>query len=90
MFSHEIRISGYVQGVGFRGYVRQTAAANGIKGEAWNAVDRTVRVIAQHEDEAVLKRFEEEMWDGPGRVDDLKIEPGPDRVYPDFVISERR
>jgi acylphosphatase len=90
MASKEIKITGYVQGVGFRGYVKQTAFANGIKGETWNARGGSVRVIAQHDDEAVLKRFEEEMWNGPGRVDEVRVEEGPSRVYPDFQVTETR
>lgn len=90
MVSHELRISGYVQGVGFRGYIKQTAFANGIKGEAWNTDAGIVRVIAQHEEEGTLKRFEEEMWNGPGRVDDVKVEEGPSRVYADFQVTETR
>ena len=88
--SSEITVRGYVQGVGFRAYVQQTARANGINGEVWNARDGSVQVIAQHEDEATLKRFEEELWNGPGRVDEVRTEPGPSKLYGDFQVSHSR
>lgn len=87
MYTHELTITGYVQNVGFRAYVSQTARAHGVKGETWNGEDRAVYVIAQHEDEAVLKRFEEEMWRGPGRVDDVRVEPVEKQDYDWFEIS---
>ena len=83
-------IRGYVQGVGFRYFVQQTAEANEVHGEVWNGRDQAVHVIAQHEDEAVLKRFEEEMWNGPGRVDDVLTEPCVTKTYYGFGVSATR
>jgi len=83
-------VKGYVQGVGFRHYVQSTAEATGVKGEVWNGLDRAVHVIAQHDDEAVLKRFEEEMWRGPGRVDKVLSEPCMVKAYYGFGVSSTR
>ena len=90
MHTLSLRIKGYVQGVGFRYFVQQTAEANGVQGEVWNGGDRAVHVIAQHEDEAVLKRFEEEMWNGPGRVDEVLREPYAAKEYSVFSVSLTR
>jgi acylphosphatase len=90
MHTHELAITGYVQNVGFRAYVSQTARANGVKGETWNGQDRSVHVIAQHEDEAVLTRFEEEMWRGPGRVDGVRVEATEKPAYDWFEVKGTR
>ena len=90
MPTQEIRVTGYVQGVGFRSYVFQTAVTNGVRGETWNGRDGAVHVIAQHDDEAVLKRFEEEMWTGPGRVDGVRVEGAIEGNYAGFEISAAR
>ena len=90
MHSICLTISGYVQGVGFRLYVGQSAKAMGVQGEVWNGRDRAVHVIAQHNDEAVLRRFEEEMWRGPGRVDEIRAEPCEPRLYEGFGVSASR
>ena len=85
-----LTIKGYVQGVGFRYYVGETAEAMDIHGEVWNGLDRAVHVVAQHSDEAVLKRFEEEMWRGPGRVDEVVTEPCETKRYHGFGVSATR
>jgi acylphosphatase len=90
MFSRELRITGYVQGVGFRNYVYVTALANNVKGEVWNGVDQAVYVLAQHEDEATLKRFIEEMWTGPGRVDQVQAVDATRADRADFQIGLTR
>lgn len=90
MHTHEIVVSGYVQGVGFRSYVEKTASANGIKGEVWNGRDGNVWVIAQSPDEAVLKRFEEELWNGPGRVDDVRSALAQKGAYDWFDVGPTR
>lgn len=90
MPSIEILVAGYVQGVGFRHYVYQTALATGVKGEVWNGADRAVHLIAQHEDEAVIERFREEMWRGPGRVDEVRCEPVEAKCYTEFEVSPTR
>lgn len=48
-----LRIYGYVQGVGFRYFVRQQAMAMGVSGFTRNLPDGSVEVILQGEEEAV-------------------------------------
>ena len=90
MHSHQVTVSGYVQGVGFRSYVLHTAHATGIVGEVWNGRLGDVEIVAQHSDESVLKRFEEEMWNGPGRVDGVRVAPIEVRGYQGFEVSASR
>lgn len=90
MFAHQISVSGYVQGVGFRSYVLQTARHAGIVGEAWNSRSGSVEIVAQHADENVLKLFQEEMWNGPGRVDDVRVSPIEVRGYAGFEVTISR
>lgn len=49
-------ISGFVQGVGFREYVRKQARKMGVNGWTRNLTDRRVEVLAQA-DEELLKKF---------------------------------
>ena len=90
MPAHHISVSGYVQGVGFRNYVLQTARHSGILGQVWNSRSGTVEIVAQHTDENALKLFEEEMWNGPGRVDDVKVSDTQAHSYASFEVSATR
>ena len=49
-------ISGFVQGVGFREYVKKQARKMGVNGWARNLIDRRVEIVAQA-DEELLKKF---------------------------------
>jgi acylphosphatase len=71
-------VSGRVQGVGFRFFVRDAADREGIRGWVRNHPDRTVEVLAEGDAEAIL-RFEMALRRGPrgARVDDVLVEPAP-------------
>lgn len=70
MTQYEINITGRVQGVGFRYFVRKRANEMGIKGWVKNTVDGGVLVVAQGI-EAELKTFIDFLYVGPtlSRVD---------------------
>ena len=57
-------VSGVVQGVGFRWYVRQVAGRYGVKGYVKNLFDGSVEILAEG-DETDLKAFYEEVRIGP-------------------------
>jgi acylphosphatase len=72
-------VSGRVQGVGFRWFVRETAIELGLAGWVRNRPDGTVEVAADG-DEAVVSRFRELLRKGPPHamvvsVDDVPSEP---------------
>ena len=74
MIQYEIKISGRVQGVGFRYFVVQKARETGINGWVKNTVDGGVLVVAQGP-EADLKTFTDYLRIGPtlSRVDRITI-----------------
>lgn len=71
-------VSGRVQGVGFRFFVRDAALREGLTGWVRNQPDRTVELVAQGDAEA-LQRFEMALRGGPSgaRIDDVSVESEP-------------
>jgi acylphosphatase len=82
-------IGGRVQGVGFRWFVQEAAAAEGAAGWVRNLPDGRVEALVQAEADA-LERVERRIRRGPAsaRVDDVEAyeEPASDRLYA-FVIQ---
>jgi acylphosphatase len=72
------RITGRVQGVGFRWWTRDTADALGVAGSVWNRRDGSVEVCAAGGN-AALNALERALGEGPvgARVDSVT------RVAPD-------
>ena len=68
-------ISGRVQGVGFRYYVQDHAAVEGVHGYVRNLSDGRVEALLEGDDESVL-RVERALRRGPAgaRVDDVVVE----------------
>lgn len=64
MFQYEIKISGRVQGVGFRYYTQKQANIFELKGWVKNTVDGGVLVMVQGE-KAVIDTFIDYLWIGP-------------------------
>jgi acylphosphatase len=71
-------VSGRVQGVGFRFFVRDAAVREGIGGWVRNRDDGRVEIEAEGDAEALL-RFERAVRRGPAaaRVDDVLVDPMP-------------
>lgn len=82
------RITGRVQGVGFRWWTRKTAAALDLRGTVRNAADGSVEIEAEGPPDA-LERFEEKLREGPShaRVRSLEYdEPGGSSLPAGFEI----
>jgi acylphosphatase len=81
-------VSGRVQGVGFRFFVQEAAAREGLTGWVRNRPDRTVEIEAHGDAEAVL-RFEMAVRRGPigARIDDVLVEPAPPAAHYGFSID---
>lgn len=77
------RITGLVQGVGFRWWTRKTAGAMDLRGTVRNAPDGSVEVRVEGTPEA-LDRFEAALRDGPSsaRVDALRREEPDQKPLP--------
>jgi acylphosphatase len=73
--AHAFRVSGRVQGVGFRVFVLDAAEAEGLGGWVRNSPDGDVDGLVEGEREAVI-RFERRIARGPARsrVDRLTTE----------------
>ena len=76
-------LTGRVQGVGFRYFVREAAASENLRGWVANRGDGGVEVVAEGDLEALL-RFERHLRRGPAgaRIDDV--------VVHDEAASDRR
>lgn len=77
------RVTGRVQGVGFRWFVRQSALRLDLRGSARNAPEGHVEVVAEG-DEAGLDELERVLRQGPptARVDDVALCPAPEGPLP--------
>jgi len=64
--ARRFRVSGRVQGVGFRYFAQDAARREGLHGYATNQDDGTVEVLAEGDAEA-LDRFEMALRRGPSR-----------------------
>ncbi|WP_346854793.1 acylphosphatase [uncultured Draconibacterium sp.] len=64
MVQYEIKVTGRVQGVGFRYYTQKQAKLFELKGWVKNTVDNGVLVMVQGE-ETVIKTFIDYLWIGP-------------------------
>lgn len=76
----EAMVSGRVQGVGFRWFVRAEAERLGLGGWVANESDGTVRVVAEGESGAI-DELVDRLKEGPrgARVADVRVERGPAR-----------
>lgn len=70
----EIKISGFVQGVGFRAGAAAMASELGIFGFVKNELDGSVKIVAEGEEER-LKRFINWCWQGPryAKIDNVEV-----------------
>lgn len=73
MVTRQIRVSGRVQGVGFRYALRREAQRNGVRGWVRNRLDGSVEALVQGEASAVARVVEWARRGPPAaRVDELR------------------
>ena len=80
-------VSGRVQGVGFRYFLRSSAQMHGLRGYAINLADGRVEFLLQGEP-ADIDRVIKQIRCGPrhARVDEVTLEPcSESEAYTDFV-----
>lgn len=81
-----IKISGIVQGVGFRPFIYRTAQRLGIKGYVKNLGDAGVEILAEGNIDALIKEIKESK-PANARIDDISIEwIGSEKKHSDFEI----
>ena len=75
IISRRFFVSGRVQGVGFRYYIQDHAAAEGVHGYVRNLPDGRVEAVIEGDEESVL-RVERALRRGPAgaRIDDVVVE----------------
>ncbi len=87
-FRATIRVSGVVQGVGYRAFVERAASALGLRGYCMNLSDGRVEVVVEGDREQI-ERLVKQLWEGPrmARVSDVRVEWGRAGLdFSDFVI----
>lgn len=67
-----IRVTGFVQGVGFRWFASRMARSMGLRGWVRNLHGGGVEIFAAGET-AKLNEFIRDLYGGPGEVADIKI-----------------
>lgn len=87
IFEMHARLSGRVQGVGFRFTAQDYAQNLGLKGTVRNLPDGSVEIIAQGTKTA-LEDLIAQLKSGPGRVDQADIKfSEPSHHFEDFKIT---
>jgi acylphosphatase len=81
------RVTGRVQGVGFRNFVALIADSFGIVGEVWNTRDGAVEGRAQGDR---LEKFVSMLEGGPGVVDEVVSSETVVGDYSNFRITTTR
>lgn len=75
------RVTGRVQGVGYRWWARAQATRLGLAGAVWNADDGSVEVHARGSD-AVLAELEQLLTEGPPHARVARVERIPVSLSP--------
>lgn len=88
MIQYEIKVSGKVQGVGFRYYTQKQARILNLKGWVKNTLDKGVLVMVQGE-KAAIETLADFLWIGPplSQVKSVfKVEMQIIEEYSDFEV----
>ena len=80
-------VSGRVQGIGFRDWVRRTARTHGVRGWVRNREDGRVEAIATAET-VILERFEAVLRGGSAlsRIETVESSDLEETLFPDFEV----
>jgi len=89
MPAYKYRVSGVVQGVGYRSFVAKVARQYGIKGFVRNMPNGDVEVVAQAASADILEEFEKELQrysSGGAYVESVEKETIDEADFADFSI----
>jgi acylphosphatase len=90
MKSLKLTVKGRVQKVGYRSLVDEIAFALGVSGYVKNLENKTVEIVAEHEDEKILEQFTQliKINEFPIRVNEIITEKITPKKYSDFEVFE--
>jgi len=90
MKSVKLIAKGRVQKVGYRSLVDEIAFALGVRGYVKNLENKTVEIVAEHEDEKILDQFAQliKINEFPIRVNEVITEKITPKKYSDFEVIE--
>jgi acylphosphatase len=81
-------VSGHVQGVGYRWFVRRLASSSGLAGSVTNLADGRVEVVLEGADDAVAAAVAElDGPDAPGSVARVDFRSEPERGSTGFTVA---
>ena len=88
MIARRVRVSGRVQGVGFRFFAERVARDAGVRGWVRNLPDGTVESVVEG-DESAVARYLDRLREGPrsGRVTDVRVEEAVWSGFESFDIT---
>ena len=89
LVARRFRVTGRVQGVGFRYFAQEAAGVEGLSGSVRNQPDGSVEVVVEGESESVW-RFEAKLRRGPpgARIDGVEVnDEVPSGRAGAFVVS---
>jgi acylphosphatase len=88
VIARRVRVSGRVQGVGFRFFAERAAREAGVKGWVRNLPDGSVESVVEG-DEAAVERYMARLRQGPlsSRVAEVRIEEHPAAGFDSFEIT---
>jgi acylphosphatase len=89
VIARRLVVSGLVQGVNFRGWVRDRAASRGVAGWAANRADGSVEVFLQGDDDAVAA-VERAVGEGPSHARVERVQAADADPRGDLDGFERR
>ena len=80
-------VSGRVQGIGFRDWVRRTARTHGVRGWVRNREDGRVEAVATAES-SILARFESVLREGSAvsRIESVETSDLEEMLFADFEV----
>jgi acylphosphatase len=80
-------VSGRVQGIGFRDWVRRTARRHGVRGWVRNREDGRVEAVATADAETI-ERFEEALRSGSAlsRIESVETSEVEETLFADFEV----
>jgi acylphosphatase len=90
VYTYDVHVRGYVQGVGYRAFVYREAGRLGVSGWVRNEPDGSVRLVLQHSRTEALEALVSKLQQGPALADITGVDVLPLSTEERFVGMEIR